>query len=255
MLEKVEYVFPRNTENEKLFEFFSRLFKDVPYANINDDKIIVGFPELKPITIFRIGNTKNVQVDIDNPKYLDLMSRGSRKSRAYPEARRLPIQEVADKLAGHVFRLDHTGIDLAMSLYSTKEWGDLLEYLGSVGNIYNYPTGEPWPFMLPATEKEHADEIIDFSVIREPRFEPVREDDQDISTLHIDIGTDLSKEEVEALFPGDKGIYFNSLENIYKAIYLDYDGEIEVRLDIRFKSPRGDFASGKWLVEEGDRIK
>ena len=60
---------------------------------------------------------------------------------------------------------------------------------------------------------------------------------------------------MESLFPKEEGIYFDNLENMFKAIYLDYDGYIDIRFDVRFETKYSDFESGKWIVENGKRIR
>ena len=49
--------------------------------------------------------------------------------------------------------------------------------------------------------------------------------------------------------------YFKNLENMYKAIYLDYNEYLDIRLDVRFKSEHNDFETGEWFVSKGNRIK
>ena len=42
---------------------------------------------------------------------------------------------------------------------------------------------------------------------------------------------------------------------MYKAIYLDYNEYLDIRLDVRFKSEHNDFETGEWFVSKGNRIK
>ena len=135
-----------------------------------------------------------------------------------------------------------------------KDWNDLLKYLSSVSNLYNYPTGEPWPFLLPSTIEENLNEISNFTILREPRFEIVYDNYTNVVTIQIDVETDLSKFEVETLFPKNQGIYFSSLEDTFKTVYLDYTDFINIRLDIRFQRLHSDFESGEWFVSQGKRI-
>lgn len=255
MLEKVEYIFPRNDKNIELFELFFILFKDIKYVtNLKNEEIHIGASNLKPETVFTLDNNINdIQLNIGNQKYLNLLNRSSNFENIY-EVKRLSIKEIAKKLEGHIIRIDHTGVNLPTNLYSEEEWNDLIKYFASNSNIYNYPTGELWPFLIPSTIEENKNEIINFEIVREPKFELCYEDYESNITLQIDMETDLSKAEVESLFPKNQGIYFETLENVYKAIYLDYSEYINIRFDIRFKCKRGDFESGEWLVSEGKRI-
>lgn len=255
MLEKIEYIFPNNEINIQLFSLFTTLFENIPYVTIHPKEISLVCYSLNPKTVFKLEDTiSELQFNIKNPKYLDLLNR---KNKNYKNEgiKKLPIPDVKNKLKGHVKRVDHTGINLPSSLYGKEDWNNLLKYLSSVSNLYHYPTDEPWPFLLPSTIDENLNEIHNFSILREPRFEIVYDDYTDIVTIQIDIETDLSKSEVEALFPKDQGIYFSSLENFFKTIYIDYTSYINIRLDIRFKGLRTDFESGEWFVSQGKRIK
>jgi len=253
MLKKIEYIFPNNTLNMQLFDLFSTLFKDIPYSTIHTKEISL-ISSLEPKTVFKIDdNITTLQFNIENSKYLDLLNRKGKGGETQIVSK-LSIQDIKNKLKGHVKRLDHTGINLPSSLYSKKDWNDLLKYLSSVSNLYNYPTGEPWPFLLPSTIEENLNEISNFTILREPRFEIVYDNYTNVVTIQIDVETDLSKFEVETLFPKNQGIYFSSLEDTFKTVYLDYTDSINIRLDIRFQRLHSDFESGEWFVSQGKRI-
>lgn len=256
MLEKIEYLFPKNEKNKEFFDLLSTLFTNIPYvANKENKEIQIGTSNLNPITIYKLDHkAKEVQLMIGEQKELNLLNKNSTFENVY-QIKKLPIQEVKQKLAGHITRVDHTGVNLPTNLYSQKEWNYILHYFASHTNLYHYPTGELWPFAIPATKKENEEEITDFDLIREPKFELCYEEYETNVTLHLDLETDLSKAEVESLFPQEQGVYFETLEHVYKAIYLDYEENINIRIDVRFKSERGDFESGKWLVLEGKRIR
>lgn len=255
MLEKIEYCFPENGKSKELFELFLILLKDLPNVSVLGEEIQIKAPHLKPKTVLKLSNeVEDLQFNIGNQKYLDFLNRQIENRKAEYEVQKLPLKDVANKLAGHVVRVDHTGINLPSILYAEEEYQDVLQYLASEGNFYTYPTGEPWLFLIPATEKEHQNEITNFDIFREPRFELVYDEFTDVMTIQIDIETDLSKSEVEELFPKNQGICFGNLENIFKSVYLDYDENIDIRLDVRFKTVHDDFESGEWFVKEGKRL-
>lgn len=258
MLEKIEYIFPKNNKNIELFDLFFTLFGNLQYITINgDEEINIISSKLNPKTVFKIDdNINNIQFDIENQKYLNFLNRNLNcvQDKELSGIQKLSIKNVKNKLKGHILRIDHTGINLPTSLYSKSEWNNLLKYFASVSNLYSYPTGEPWPFLLPSTIEENQNEITNFGIIREPRFELVYDNYTDIVAIQIDIETDLSKSEVENLFPKNQGIYFSSLENTFKTIYLDYSKYLDIRFDIRFKCLHDDFESGEWFVSKGKRI-
>ena len=252
-MKAIQYIFPNNAKSQEFLKLLSVLFKGVKTVEVpNKNEIhLMSASGLNPRTVFRIDDTVNyIKMNIGDKKYFDLLDRG--KSGNPYNVQKQQMADIARKLAGHIKRIDHTAINLPTSLYSEAEWNELINYLSSRANMYNYPTGEPWPFLLPATELENKNNITNFTILRDPKFELVY--DEDTVTIHIDMETDLSKDEVEKLFPDNQGVYFDILKNIYKAIYLDFDDKIDIRIDIRFKCEHGDWENGKWLVQEGGRI-
>lgn len=254
MLEKIEYILQKNTKNIEFFNLLINLFKNVKYVtNINNEEIHIITSDLKPETIFRLDDiNSNIQLNIGDKKYLNILSRQNKNNKELCNIKRLNINDVSNKLSGHIKRIDHTGINLPTVLFDELEYQNLLDYFSSNGNMYSYPTGEPWPFLLPVTEYEHENEITNFKILREPRFEFVYDKYTNTVGIQIDIETDLSKNEIEDLFPKDQGVYYKGCT--FKAIYLDYGEDLDIRLDVRYKSTYGDWESGEWLVCEGKRM-
>lgn len=254
MIEKIEYIFQKNSKNIELFNLLINLFKNVKYVtNINNEEIHIITLDLKPETIFRLDDiNSNIQLNIGDKKYLNILSRQNKNNKELRNIKRLNINDVSNKLSGHIKRIDHTGINLPTVLFDELEYQNLLDYFSSNGNMYSYPTGEPWPFLLPVTEYEHENEITNFKILREPRFEFVYDKYTNTVGIQIDIETDLSKNEIEDLFPKDQGVYYKGCT--FKAIYLDYGEDLDIRLDVRYKSTYGDWESGEWLVCEGKRM-
>lgn len=256
MLENIEYIFPENEENKEIFEILIKLFKDIPYVTIIENKEIhIISSNLKPKTIFKIdSNISDIQLNIGDSKYSGLLIGNRNYKDGLEHIKRIKPKDIINRLEGHIKRIDHTGVDLPTIIYSIKEWEELLKYFSEISNIYNYPSGEPWPFVLPADESENKTEITNFNILREPRFELVYDKYTDRPTIHIDFETDLTKSEVEELFPKEHGEYFVTLENFYKAIYLEYNGYIDIRFDVRFKAKHNNFETGEWFVKKGKRI-
>jgi hypothetical protein len=236
VINSIKYVFPATQKSKKFFALLTKLFGRLCFSS----------PSVFPRTIFAInGNADKVQLWLDDEKFCDLYSNKSVENPV-----KLPMDVVAEKLAGHIKQIDHTGIGLP--LLDEKTWGNYVNRLAARGNLYTYPTGEPWYFLIPATRQENKNDICDFNLVRGPKFELVN--DEDTATIQIDMETDLTKSEVEKLFPKDQGVYFDTLADVFKAIYIDFDEHLDIRFDLRFKQPRGDWESGKWLVQNGRRI-
>lgn len=171
---------------------------------------------------------------------------------------RLPLEELCSRLDGHVIRIDHTGINLPTKLVTSDEWQHFIQYIAQQANVYNYPTGENWPFILPATREEHDSDITHFPIGREPKFEIVYDSFSPVPTIQIDVETDFERKEIERLFPQPYGISFPDLADFFRTVYIHHEWPgLNVRFDLRFKNdePVGDWETGKWLVKDGGRIR
>lgn len=291
MIQSITYKFPCNTENDRVFfRSLSDLLLELPNAQLQEDKsiIITASQPLNalPVTMFTQSNVPFPQIHFDetaelsldlgnlriNPENNDYEIEGSGFSQiltkqdslgAYYELQtpthtiyRLAIEELASRLKGHIVRIDHTGLNLPPALVSRKVWKQFIDDVAMQTNLYKYPTGEDWPFILPATREEYKADITKFPVGREPKFELVYDIYSPVPTIQIDIETDLTRPQVEELFPAPYGISFPELADYFRTVYVHHDWlGLDIRFDIRFKNdePGGDWETGKWLVTEGGR--
>jgi hypothetical protein len=155
-------------------------------------------------------------------------------------------------------RIDHTGVNIPSVLISNEQWQQFIRTVARHTNLYKYPTTDVWPFILPATPEEYETDIIQFPAGREPKLELVYDTYSPIPTIQIDIETDLTRPEVEQLFPAPYGISFPDLADYFRTVYVHHEWPgLAIRFDIRFKNnqPGGDWETGQWLVEDGGRIK
>lgn len=291
MIKNITYRFPNNTlSDQTFFRSLSALLLELPNAKLQEDKSIIITAtkpvDALPITTFRQSNTPFPQINFDdvvelsldlgnlqiNPENNDYEIEGNGFSQiltkqdslgAYYELQtptytiyRLAIEEVVSRLKGHIVRIDHTGLNLPSALVSRKVWEQFIGDVAKQTNLYKYPTGEDWSFILPATPAEHETDITDFVVGREPKFELVYDTYSPVPTIQIDIKTDLTRPQVEELFPEPYGISFPELADYFRTVYVHHDWlGLAIRFDIRFKNeePDGDWETGKWLVTEGGR--
>jgi hypothetical protein len=122
--------------------------------------------------------------------------------------------------------------------------------------MYAYPTGDPWFFILPGTADEIARGITSFPPGRSPRFELVELSQGSCAAIQIDIQTDLSREEITALFPGTTSASLPGLENYFRSVFVRHPwAGLEIRMNLRFApgDPSGPRESGSWLVQNGRR--
>jgi hypothetical protein len=169
---------------------------------------------------------------------------------------RLDIRELAKRLTGHVTRLDHWGVNMPTSMFTAEQWQEMLQRLAVASNVYNYPEEQPWKFILPATDNEFNNDITDFPQGREPRFELVHDTYGVVPELQIDIETDLTRQEIEGLFPAPYGISYPAVADYFRTVYVHHPWRgLNIRFDIRFAGKPSDWESGRWLVQKGGRIE
>jgi hypothetical protein len=167
----------------------------------------------------------------------------------------LPLTTVAERLAGHITHVDHTGVNLPTSMVDDDRWGALLRILAQSSALYRYPDGEPWPFIIPASDDEFQDDIRTFPVGRLPKFELVHDALATLPVLQFSLGTDLSREELEARLPNPYGVAFPDLGHIFRTVYVDHPWpRLTIRLDLNYAGPVTDWDTGEWLVKAGGRI-
>ncbi len=169
---------------------------------------------------------------------------------------RLSTEQLYRRLTGHIVRLDHIGINLPATMVDHETWRQFIYKVAAQTAMYNYPTGEEWPFILPASKSEFEGDITTFFVGREPRFEFVYDTYTPIPEIQIDIETNLARGEVEELFPAPYGIAYGEMSQYFRTVYLYHAWRgLNIRFDIRYKSNKpSEWETGEWLVEQGGRI-
>ncbi|WP_248910208.1 hypothetical protein [Halocatena marina] len=134
-------------------------------------------------------------------------------------------------------------------------WADLNAALADASCLYKYPTGEPWNFILPATDSEVNQEIEQFVLGRRPRFELVFDSVAESPVVQFALRTDLSQEDVESLFPRPYGFSPNGLEEIFRIVSVVHPWSgFSISFHLYFGEGEMDWRTGEWLVTEGERI-
>lgn len=291
MLTNITFTFPNNTKTaQNFFDVMTEILSQLPNARLADSSLELRASQPMhslPVTTFRqaditfpqlhldaeieglaVGNLHiNHTISDDNPisgKPFGVVEKHDALGTYYElqptslELYHLPLDELHARLKGHIVRIDHTGVNIPAALVSRQEWQHFIGQIAQSANIYNYPTGEEWPFILPATAKEHEHEITSFPGGREPKFELVYDSFSPVPSIQIDIETDLERPEIERLFPEPYGVSFPELANFFRTVYVHHEWPgLNIRFDIRFKNnePDGAWETGKWLVQDGGRIE
>ncbi len=162
------------------------------------------------------------------------------------------IERLNKALTGNLKELNHFGINFGSKLIKKQSYLKFRTELAKRSNLYSYPTGEEWPFLIPATEKEFESEIKDKSIDRNPKFELVFSEYHPEPLIQFDIQTKLNRKKVEELFPRPFGIAFEGLEEMFRAVFVktNWNGVV-LRFDLGFRKPGKDF--GYWIIKSGKR--
>lgn len=293
MLKQITYIFPNNTpDSQSFFQQLSELLTEIPNAHTHDDTGVtitpVGPVDAFPVTTFvqsdvpypqlNLGDSQELSLHVGNLRInpdmavdykvddrgFDQILTKQDSLGGYFELHassqtlyRLPMSELIKRPKGHIVRIDHTGINIPSALVSNETWKQFMHRVAEQANLYNYPTTDVWPFILPATQVEHETDITQFPDGREPKFEMVYDTYSPVPTIQIDIETDLMRAQVKRLFPAPYGISFPELADYFRTVYVHHEWPgLAIRFDIRFKSDQvGEWETGKWLVEDGGRIR
>jgi hypothetical protein len=288
-LKQVVYELPAVSRNaQQFFAALARILEGVEGSVLGGGQVTVAQhdpPGLLPATVFRVANSAYPAVlfDLNQPFALKLEHLILRTPAAAVDppatAERdgplvedalgmyvqlpagsedftslLPLETVYKRLKDHVLRLDHTGVNLPVRLLDRDGWDTLVAVLAAAANMYRYPTGEEWPFIIPATAGEFAADIVERAPVRKPKFELVYDATLRHPLIQIDIETDLTRAEIEALFPEPYGVGLTGLDQYFRSVYVYHPWPgLSFRVDMGYLSDApGDMAG--WLVHEGGRI-
>lgn len=248
-LSTIAFRLPTSAESRAWLDDLCTLLADVEYAT---DSLLLRPPLPQgalPVTAFELSDVPAPQVELDTGHTLACQGDN-------PPAAHLRMAELTRRLARHVSRVDHTGVNLPSSATSPEQWQRLVSGIAAASTMYRYPTGEDWPFVLPSTADELADDVRDFVVGREPRFELVYDQALTQTEWQIALWTDLSRAELEALVP--EGITFPNLADIFRVVRVTHPWPgLSIRFDLFYRIDGGafDWETGKWLVVDGGRLR
>jgi hypothetical protein len=266
-LSEITFVLPVTPESHAFLGELRTLLADVAYAKSTDsagapggavDRLTLTPPqpsEARPVTAFALADVPAPEIVLDTGQSIATCA-GTPGRQALPA--RVEMPDLTRRLAGHVRRVDHTGVNLPASATSPEQWRNLVHAIASASTMYRYPTGEEWPFVLPSTSAELRGDIRDFLVGREPRFELVYDQWRTQTEWQFALWTDLSRAELELMFPEPEGTTFPGLEEIFRVVPVHHPWPgLDIRFDLCYRIEDGpsDWETGEWLVTEGGRIR
>jgi hypothetical protein len=244
-------------------------------SNLSFDKVLsTNLPELSPQSVISHTNVDSPQLSFatDDGEYMNSWVVGNLRfgfnldgSQKAVESKNVTelnlgkervsfvsIERLSEALTGNLNELNHFGINFGPQLINKNDYLKFRTELAKRSNLYSYPTGEEWPFLIPATEQEFKDGIRDESVQRNPKFELVFSDYHPEPLIQFDVETRLSRKKLEELFPKPFGIAFEGLEEMFRAVFVktEWNGVI-LRFDLGFRKEKKDF--GYWIIKNGKR--
>jgi len=259
-LSDITFRLPASSESSAFLGELRTLLDEVAYAEVSlrdgvVDRLTLTPPQpvgARPVTAFE-------QADVPAPEIaLGTRTLGVWSDGSTVQEPTIDLAELARRLHGHVRRVDHTGVNLPTRATSPSQWQELVGEIAAASTMYRYPSGEPWPFVLPSSSAELQDDIHDFIVGREPRFELVHDEWQTRTEWQFALWTDLTRTELEHLFPAPEGITFPGLDEIFRVIKIHHPWpNLGIRFDLcyRLEDSPSDWETGEWLITEGGRIR
>jgi hypothetical protein len=199
-----------------------------PRLSIDFDSAIVA-----AAADFHLSGGEIVTAQIEN-------TTGKEKRNPLPH-RPITVNEVARRLAASGWRIvnaDHIGFNLPwFGPHGHPRILELRAKLAAACLYHEYPTGEPWDFILPGDEDEIAGrKPVEYSITRRPKFELVSFDRASTPLIQIDLGVDARFEDTSSLFP--EAMADPEFRNIW--IYLDNPYPLDVCLVFN------EYAEGDW---------
>jgi hypothetical protein len=260
-LTSVSFMFPRTTpEEHSVYAGLTELLMDVPGSTHGRSKVVLRssvVPDALPITSIQQSDVGYPQVLIEGVEAFDIVV-GQFHLADAPTVIQASIASAG--APGVPLLLTNAGVNLPAASVRQQQWDDLITNLAARSNMYRYPTGEPWPFVIPATEAEYEDDIRHFVPGRPPKFELVYDAylPMDTIVLQFDLATTLSRAELERRFPAPYGLGLPGLEEYFRSVYAQHPwSNLAIRLDVNY-APTGDKDEegfDAWLVREGGRIR
>jgi hypothetical protein len=210
----------------------------------------------RPETVFQVAAVHAPEVVLDSGQSIGICDDDAPGTQA-PRPRVL-LADLIRRLAGHVNGVDHTGVNMPASATSPEQWQGLVGAVAWASTMYRYPTGEEWPFVIPSTAEELLGDIRDFPTGREPRSELVYDELRTQTEWQFALWTDLTRTELERLFPEPEGFTFPGLEDIFRVVTVHNPWQgLSIRFDLcsRIEEGPSDWETGEWLVTKGGRIR
>ncbi len=271
-LQRITFLFPNNVP--EWYASLAGLLQMVPGSDFTGDRITLApdFPTGGlPVTAINTGRVtvprvlfyglEDLHVQVGNL----LLESGPPQGQVEPqpaenvpeEHMAIPLQDVYQQFHEHLLGMDHTGVDLPPQLLSPDDWQRLNQRVAGASNLYTYPTGEMWRFVVPANQGEYLREIELSEGYREPKFELAYDDYARLPGIQFHLRTELTAAQVAARLPEPYGFQLPGAET-FTSVYVQHTWPgLLIRFDVGYRHLAGptDWDTGEWLVKEGRRVE
>ncbi len=270
-LQRITFLFPNNAP--EWYGHLAGLLQMTPGSDFAGDRVTLApdFPAGGlPVTAINIGRVSVPRVLFYGLEDLHLqvgnllLESGPPQGRVEPQmAGNVPEEHLAMSLENvylqfseHLLGLDHSGVDLPPKLLGAEDWRSLVRRVAESANLYTYPTGEPWRFVLPTNQAEYLRAIVLSSGYREPKFELAYDNIAPWPGIQFHLRTELTAEQVAARLPEPYGFSLPGAET-FRSVYVQHPWPgLLIRFDFSFRHPAGpnEWDTGEWLVKRGRRV-
>ncbi len=269
-LQRITFLFPYNAP--EWYGSLSALLQMVPGSDFTGDRVTLApaFPAgALPVTATNTGRISLPRVLFYGVEDLHvqagnlLLESGPPQAMVEPQtAGNVPeqrlamsLEEVNRKFREHLLGMDHAGVDLPPPLLPQEEWRGLVRRMAASANLYEYPSGEPWLFVIPSNQGEYLREMELSAGYREPKFELAYDNLAPLPGIQFHLRTELTREQVAARLPEPYGFSLPGAET-FLSVYVQHPWPgILIRFDFGFRHLAGpdEWDTGEWLVRGGRR--
>ena len=272
-LNQIRYLLPQDEASRAWFDAIAPILGEAPQAELDRDRLVLvpDYPaQAIPATTLEFSVVDRPTVVLDTIGLFIIYMGGIRLlgwdshdpilmppgAPVTPPNPPIEARELAEKLRGHIVRVDHTGVELPTSRVPRPTWENLLDALGAASNLYEYPAPDTeMPFVVPANADEFSRDITTFGAPRTPKFElTYGYVSSPLLQFHLD--TDLDRDTLDALLPAPSGFNLPGADG-FRSVYVatPWPGAT-VRFDLSYWTGGAltEWDSGEWLVTEGQRL-
>ena len=244
VLTRVDIVLPDTDE-----EFFDQLTGFLGFFGYVEDQHLrfrMSNPHYNPV----LGLTTapvDIPVAVMDGKTIKIQNTTGVEKENQWEYTPLSLTDVIKRLELYPLNLlDHIGFNLPYFDGVHPEISELRNEFKNECLYHQFPSGEPWDFILPGSTKEISGADIDYSATRKPKLEIVSFDGCSTPIIQIDFSVNATYNEIVSTFP--EGINDDNLHNVWVYVQNPYSIDICFVVNEPVEGDWSDFFEGSRLT-------